>query len=663
MKFSLLNQKLEHANLNWNDNGTPTSEQFDDIYFSNINGLDETKHVFLSANKLPNRWHNFAQDHFVIAETGFGTGLNFLTAWQCFNEFKACNPDSGPSRLYFTSFEKYPLTYADLAQALSQWHELAELAKQLLEHYPSATPGCHRLNLQHGEIVLDLWFGDIHDSLPKIYCPIGGLIDCWFLDGFAPSKNPDMWSQELFNAMAKLVKPGATVATFTAAGFVRRGLIEAGFTMSKVKGFGRKREMLAGEIECHRAEEPSHPFQRREAPQCTSNKATIIGGGIASAATALALVNKGWQVELFCKDATLAQDASGNRQGALYPLLSPNNPNNSELFAHAFEFSCQTLRQLAHHPIRHDFCGVVEVDYNEKSGKKIQRIIDTQYPTTLVKALSAEEIGKTVGLDIGARGLFYPNGAWLSPSDLTNALVKEAQDRGQLTLHLNAEVKEIEQNHLSWQFSCNDQIHQADLLIIASGANQLNFAPLKQLPIYPVRGQVSHVPSTEQTSNLNTVLCYQGYLTPAHEGMHCIGASYGRNDNSRAFSLEEHEENHTKIISSLDKVNWPESLDFSDHDARVGVRCGTRDNLPFVGGVPIFEAFSQFNPESSSNACYPNLYMLGALGSRGLCTAPLMAEILASELSGEPLPVSQAILALLQPNRYWLRSLKKGRPL
>ena len=248
MKFSLLNQKLENAIIHWNDSGAPISEQFDDIYSSDINGLDETRYVFLRANALPNRWHNFAQDHFVIAETGFGTGLNFLAAWQCFNQFKAQHAKKGPKRLYFTSFEKYPLTLDDLSLALTRWPELAQYAQQLLAHYPSAMSGCHRISLQQGEVILDLWFGDLHDSLPQLHCPSKGLVDCWFLDGFAPSKNPDMWSPDLFNAMAYLAKPNATVATFTAAGFVRRGLIDAGFAMSKVKGFGRKREMIAGEL-------------------------------------------------------------------------------------------------------------------------------------------------------------------------------------------------------------------------------------------------------------------------------------------------------------------------------------------------------------------------------------------------------------------------------
>ena len=663
MKFSLLNQKLENAIIHWNDSGAPISEQFDDIYSSDINGLDETRHVFLRANALPNRWHNFAQDHFVIAETGFGTGLNFLAAWQCFNQFKAQHAKKGPKRLYFTSFEKYPLTLDDLSLALTRWPELAQYAQQLLAHYPSAMSGCHRISLQQGEVILDLWFGDLHDSLPQLHCPSNGLVDCWFLDGFAPSKNPDMWSPDLFNAMAYLAKPNATVATFTAAGFVRRGLIDAGFAMSKVKGFGRKREMIAGELAASPVRAPEPPFSRRDAPTLEKKAATIIGGGIASAATALAMVNKGWQVTLFCKDSALAQDASGNRQGALYPLLSPNNAVNSALFSHAFEFSCQTLKNLSHHDIAHDFCGVVEVAYNEKSAKKINGIIAADYPASLVTPLDDEQMKQAIGLEVKAPGLIYPNGGWLSPGDLTRAMVQEAQTRGQLTVHFNAQAKDIKPHLGGWQFSYRDQQHFTPLLIIASGANQLGFAPLEQLPIFPVRGQVSHVPANQQTQQLKTVLCYQGYLTPAHNNAHCIGASYGRNESGRAFCAAEHQENHTKIISSLAQVDWPQTLDFSAQDARVGVRCGTRDNLPFVGGVPIYERFSQYDPQHQSSACYENLYMIGAMGSRGLCTAPLMAELLASELSGEPLPVSQTILKLVHPNRYWQRSLKKGRPL
>jgi tRNA 5-methylaminomethyl-2-thiouridine biosynthesis bifunctional protein len=237
--------KLTNARLDWNESGTPVSGQFDDVYFSNVNGLEETRYVFLQKNQLPERWNQFNSQRFVIGETGFGTGLNFLAAWQAFDQFRQENPDAQLHSLHFISFEKYPVSKTDLIKAHQSWPELATYARELQQNYPIAIPECHRIILADGAVTLDLWFGDIHDCMPSLPVSREGVVDAWFLDGFAPSKNPDMWNQHLFDYMAKLAKPEATCATFTAAGFVRRGLIEAGFAMQKVKGFGTKREMLS----------------------------------------------------------------------------------------------------------------------------------------------------------------------------------------------------------------------------------------------------------------------------------------------------------------------------------------------------------------------------------------------------------------------------------
>lgn len=236
---------IQGASLSWNQQGTPVSQQFDDVYFSNQDGLAETRHVFLQGNGLPQRWREPGRPDFTVAETGFGTGLNFLTLWQAHQAFRRAHPDQGPPRLHFISFEKYPLCRDDLRAAHAAWPELAELSEQLYAVWPDALPGCHRLH-PAPHITLDLWFGDVNALLPQLPDGLHGHVDAWFLDGFAPAKNPDMWTQALFDTMLRLARPGATFATFTAAGFVRRGLIQAGFEVSKVKGFGQKRECLAG---------------------------------------------------------------------------------------------------------------------------------------------------------------------------------------------------------------------------------------------------------------------------------------------------------------------------------------------------------------------------------------------------------------------------------
>ncbi|MGB4058531.1 MAG: tRNA (5-methylaminomethyl-2-thiouridine)(34)-methyltransferase MnmD [Alphaproteobacteria bacterium] len=215
--------------------GAPRSKQFDDVYFSAENGFAETQHVFLKGNGLPEGWQG--RERFVIAETGFGTGLNFLCAWQLFNETAV----SG-QKLEFISIEKYPLSVLKIEEALVRWRELfPEALKFFLEKYPRHCSGTHRIEMSDN-VLLTLVFDDVNAAIPLM---TGG-VDCWFLDGFRPASNPEMWSETVFQNMARLSNPGATFATFTAAGFVKRGLQAAGFEVNKVRGYGRKRDMLTG---------------------------------------------------------------------------------------------------------------------------------------------------------------------------------------------------------------------------------------------------------------------------------------------------------------------------------------------------------------------------------------------------------------------------------
>ena len=237
---------IEHAKLNFDENGTPISSAFDDIYFSKHDGIAETEYVFIKHNQLQDRWPVIS-DQFHIGETGFGTGLNFLVAWQFLNQVNQTR--NKPLKLKFTSFEKYPVTQQDLRQALSAWPQLKELADTLIQSYPVAFTDEHVITLQDGLVELNLIIGDVNQrikDLPSLSGNDG--IHAWFLDGFAPSKNPDMWTDNLYKNMARLSAPGATLATFTAAGAVRRGLQAVGFEVKKVKGFGHKREMLSAQL-------------------------------------------------------------------------------------------------------------------------------------------------------------------------------------------------------------------------------------------------------------------------------------------------------------------------------------------------------------------------------------------------------------------------------
>lgn len=658
---------IEHAQLHWNDQGTPVSRVFDDVYFSNQNGLKETGYVFLNGNQLPERFTTHPRDLFIVAETGFGTGLNFLTLWQAFDAFTASEPEAKLQRLHFISCEKFPLTASDLDAALQSWPQLEKYASQLREQWPLALPGCHRLLLDGGRITLDLWFGDINQLIHTFDDTLNQQVDAWFLDGFAPSKNPDMWTPELFDCMARLARPGGTLATFTAAGFVRRGLQQAGFEVSKRKGFGEKREMLIGHLPTAVVRPAQAPWYAR--PAAEGDDVALAGGGIASALLALALLRRGKKVTLYCADARPAEGASGNRQGAVYPLLNHHDPALAQFFPAAFTFARRIYNQLTV-PFEHDWCGVTQLAWDEKSADKIDKMRQMGLPSGLAAAVNTEEAEALCGVTIGCGGITYPLGGWLSPAELTAGLWQQAAQQG-ATLHWQQEITALTPHPAGWQLSFHAQpdcTHRN--VVLATGHRLTDFPQSEKLPVYAVSGQVSHVPTTEALSALKQVLCYDGYLTPVSPQFqqHCIGASYHRGDTATEYRADDQQENRDRLLRCLPDAGWPQEVDVSDGNARCGVRAATRDHLPMMGALPDYAAtlqqyatLAQQQQQAEPAPVYQGVFVLGALGSRGLCSGPLAAEVLAAQLCGEPIPLDSATLAATSPNRYWVRKLLKGK--
>ncbi|ACS86363.1 bifunctional tRNA (5-methylaminomethyl-2-thiouridine)(34)-methyltransferase MnmD/FAD-dependent 5-carboxymethylaminomethyl-2-thiouridine(34) oxidoreductase MnmC [Musicola paradisiaca] len=665
---------IRHADLSWNAQGTPVSQQFDDVYFSNQDGLAETRYVFLQGNDLPLRFARHTEALFTVAETGFGTGLNFLTLWQAFAQFHQQQPNAGLQRLHFISFEKFPLRQADLIAAHQRWPELASYAQALQQQWPSAVPGCHRLILAQGRITLDLWFGDVNDLLPQLSDSLTNRIDAWFLDGFAPSKNPDMWTDNLFNAMARLCRAGGTFATFTAAGFVRRGLQQAGFDVSKIKGFGQKREMLSGTLPAAIPAPDDAPWYTRPAAARTDDIA-IIGGGVASVLSALALLRRGARVTLYCADLQVGTGASGNRQGALYPLLNDQQDALSRFFALAFGYArrCYDALAATGATFEHDWCGVSQLAYDEKSARKIDQILQGGWPQELVQAGDATAMTARTGVPLTTRGLTYPQGGWLCPAELTVSALELAKRQG-LQAEMATTVNSLEHTDKGWRLGLDDGRRPEHAVVILANGHQLADWPQTQnVPVYAVSGQVSHVPTGEELGALRQVLCYDGYLTPVsptHQ-RHCIGASYHRGDTRTDYRDDDQRQNRQRLIDCLPDSQWPQSVDISDAQARSGVRCAIRDHLPLVGAAPDYARtlinYQDLPQQLADGTDIPpapvhdGLFMIGALGSRGLCSAPLAAELLASQIVGEPLPLDKDTLAALHPHRFWVRKLLKGK--
>lgn len=580
------------ADIHFNSDGVPVSNQFDDIYFSVDSGIDESQYVFLQQNGLPEAFKSLPSHYeFVVTETGFGTGLNFLLCWQAFIEHAPHD-----CRLVFVSFEKFPLNRAQLEQAYEALPALRALCEQLLAVYPAGDEGCHRLLLADGRVTLDLWVGDIEQQLPYFVTQAQGQVDRWFLDGFAPAKNPQMWQPFLFSAMAATAHQGTRYATFTAAGLVKRGLQRAGFTVEKVKGFGRKRDMLRGEFAVTDA-----PLK---SPLATA-PVTIVGAGIAAAWLALALHRRGVAVRVTSQG--IADAASGNPQGAVYPLLHAEKTPLSQFYLHAF--STAVSAYLPWHGEQWYTCGVLQPAFNAQRQQRFEKIATGLYHSQTVSLQSAGHVAADI--EIGTSALHYLRAGWLRPAAMVKQLFNKAD------IHVD--------------ISDRPQVDIQQKTVIAAGHYSGEIVERltgRQLSINPVRGQITQVEATAATASLSQVLCYKGYMVPADNGLHCIGATFNRGDDGSDIRADDDSEN---LVSLKDCAQQPWAKDLTIISQRASVRATTPNHQPMIGRVQ------------------DNLYVFSGLGSRGLTSAPLLAEILAAQLTGGLQPLSSDALKRLQP--------------
>ncbi|AWX13930.1 bifunctional tRNA (5-methylaminomethyl-2-thiouridine)(34)-methyltransferase MnmD/FAD-dependent 5-carboxymethylaminomethyl-2-thiouridine(34) oxidoreductase MnmC [Mergibacter septicus] len=671
---------IKPANLTFNEKNIPISTLFDDVYFCQQNGLEESYYVFFVGNDLWQRWQQCQQSHFVIAETGFGTGLNFLLIAEQFKRFRQHYPNATLQQLFFISFEKYPLTPEDLAKAHQAYPQFSVLSEKLVQQLDQPISGCQRVIFDH--LYLDLWFGDIQENLPQLGDYMHNKIDAWLLDGFAPSKNPAMWQESLYQQMYRYTRPDGTFATFTAASSVRKGLLQAGFEVKKRKGYGKKRECLHG----YKDQQKNNSDTTYTVPWYLAKPANfshspadiaIIGGGIASLCTAASLLQRGAKVTLYCKDAKTALNASGNKQGAFYPQLSDDDLHICQFYAQAFIFGQHYYRQLAQQGVEfeHQWCGVTLCGYNLKAQQKLDKIAALGLPPTIFARYSAQQLSKLAGLPLACDGGFIPNGAWLNPRQLVQNFFTTLQKQG-LILKTETQIVELQQQEEDWLLRDQQQnTYSHRCVILANGHLLTQFKQTENLPLYPVRGQVSQIPTTPQLSQLRTVLCYDGYLTPVDlaKQSHCIGASHIRDNSNTDFSPLEQQQNQQKIQQNLNPdgtIQWVKEVDTSANLARMGVRSSARDRAPLIGNVADIEQqyldyHNLYNLRRRRQTIpiaksFPNLFLIGGLGSRGLTSAPLLGETLASLIFNHPLPLGEDILHTLSPNRNWIRKLLKG---
>ena len=651
---------ITHAQLDWDEQGRPHSRVFDDVYFSDQSGLEETRYVFLEQNRLQERFAALPSGgRLVIGETGFGTGLNFLCAWQLFEQHAVAG-----ARLHFVSVEKYPLSHADLGRALALWPALAALAEQLLAQYIAIHQGFQRIVLDNGRVTLTLLIGDVLEQLPQL----DAQIDAWFLDGFAPAKNPEMWTAELFAELARLAAPGSTISTFTSTGWVRRLINAAGFKMKRTPGIGHKWEILRGEF-LGWPEEATPPtvakpwFARPPEPR-GERRALVIGGGLAGCATAASLATRGWQVSLLERHTALAQEASGNPQGVLYLKLSAHGTALSQMIVAGFGHTRRLLEHL-HRGVDWDGCGVLQLAFDAKEAQRQAQLTEAFAPQ-LLHLLDRDHAQLKAGIALEHGGLFFPEGGWVHPP----ALCQWQASHPGITVLPHHNVLDLRKTDDRWQAWDGERLlASAPVVILAGAAEVQRFA---DLPLKRIRGQITRLPQTAQSQALATVVCAEGYVAPPRLGEHTLGASFDFKNEDLTPTTADHAGNLAMlrdISPDLSQRLHADTVDPATLQGRAAFRCTSPDYLPIVGPLADSAAFTQTYAALSKDArCVPDtpcpwqdgLYVNSGHGSRGLITAPLSAELLAAWLDNEPLPVPRSVAEACHPNRFAVRKLVRS---
>ncbi|MCL2919530.1 FAD-dependent 5-carboxymethylaminomethyl-2-thiouridine(34) oxidoreductase MnmC [Shewanella litorisediminis] len=403
---------------------------------------------------------------------------------------------------------------------------------------------------------------------------------------------------------------------------------------------------------------------------------SILGAGVAGASLALSLLRRGHRVTLYCADSAPGMGASGNRQGAIYPLLTPEDDHLTRLFVPAFLYAKRFVESLAHHPLPFDFCGVLQTGHDERAAERIEKLLGKTWPQEVAVRVDAARANHIAGLAIDKGGIYYPHGGWVSPAKLCEAAIAEAKKLG-LECHFDVNITAIERTDERWRLHTQAGDIDARELVLATGHRVTELTQTQALQLAPFRGQVSHVPTQGKLGELKTVLCAHGYFTPGDEssGSHCMGASYVRGDTSAEYREQEQQENLHKMQESYPGKDWVNDLDISGQSARAGVRMVSRDHLPMAGAAPdVAEIQRQYlavghGPkgarywQSHDAPVHPGLYIFSGLGSRGLSSGPLIAECLADSLSGTVPVLDSSVMEALNPNRMWLRKLKKGKAL
>lgn len=612
---------LTSPRLDWSPDGAPIDLGHGDVYFSAQDGLAEARTVFLKGCGLPEAWTG--RQRFTVAETGFGTGLNFLALWQL---WRAHRP-TPQAQLGFVSFEGFPLASQDAARALEAWQELAPLARQLVERWPGPVRGVRTISFADDGVTLILHLGDIHEMLPQS----AFRADAWFLDGFSPAKNAAMWSDSIYPEIAARSAPGARVATFTVAGAVRRGLADAGFDVSKAEGHGQKRERLEARLTVPPVPGPD-PFGI-VSPAYLTQRIAILGAGIAGASLARVLHAIGMDVTVFDPAPEPASGASGNRLALLMPRLDAGDTVEARLLIDAYLAARALYQDLP----EAEETGVLQMPRNAVETARFEKLLAD--PPLPLDDLEAVRRG----------GLLHKRALIVRPRSLVARLL--AGVRCQFGTVPDVSLDGLSVNGAGF-----------DAIVLANGMAAATLAP--GLPLDARLGQVDFIES--DISGPASALASGSYAL-ALERDRLWGATF--EPSGPDFAAEGTDAARVENLGGLSRLSpdWVGEVRTDRVASRASLRATTPDRLPLIGAVPddaaarrVFAMMRTGQSVEADMPRIPGLFVASGFGARGFTWGPWAARILAAQLAGLPPPASLPSLRAVSPARFVFRALRRG---
>lgn len=601
-------------------NNTPFSLDFDDYYFNSKEGLNESKFVYSEAFE----WNE--NENFIIAESGFGIGLNFFLSLKRF-----LNSTKRPKILFYLSVEAYYIEKEKLKEfyeKLGFYEEFKEFLEPFLEFYPKCKEGSYRFYFR--ECFLELIFDDI-----KILKNFDFKADVWYLDGFSPSKNPSMFDECLLAEVARLSKKNTQICTFSASSALQKNLKKFGFEVNKTKGF-KKREMIKAFFigENLKLEDKKEAYFQRLPSFYKNKNIAIIGAGICGIVLAYELSLRNFNVSIFEKNLELFQGASGNESAILSSLILKPEVALGEFSQNAFIEASRFYRQI----LGLKFKGVLEIAHTKAMKERF---------------LSQKN---NVLFNIKENKAFLKEGGVLKPKEIIKVLLEKSKAK----LYLNYEFKNYEYKNENFSLNFSNQESKKDfgILIYAMGADTKDFINYEAMNLSKVRGQVTHLKPFFKTQ---FALSSKAYICPMDKDLQLIGATYDRL-NTNVLAQNSDDEENLKNIKEFLKGN--EQLEIKG--SKVGFRSYSSDRFAIIGAAYDESFYKEYykallwtkNKEQILAKNVPNLYLNFAHGSRAFSTAVWAARYLCALMNNEPL--NKTFVPYIHPARFLIRKLKKG---